>query len=364
MATTDDILTPPQRQVGDWMWKTSAFSRKNATQVDSDATAGQAASMAAAAQDEANAKVNNANAAMGATPKQMTQQDVANVVNAGLTTLGMKPVMNAAVSGDTATDGAAAAKEGRVEAPTIQNTATYDQLLEALDARREQRKADRKKERRDHLFASIGDGISALAGLVSAGVTGAPTVYDPKTSMAAKAQERWDRIYKQRNEDYADQKDYLEVLKAKRADEIANMNAWYKQEVVKQRNEKTAAELMRIKAQIDILAAKGETEAARAMYYEYSAKYKEAQMNGIIVADSLKPELIRSQINKNNAQANAAQASANNQGQGTTTTTTREETDAYGNTKTVKTTQSKQPGSSAGERKPLPKGQTAKKKLP
>ena len=359
MATTDDILTPPQRQVGDWMWKTSAFSRKNATQVDSDATAGQAASMAAAAQDEANAKVNNANAAMGATPKQMTQQDVANVVNAGLTTLGMKPVMNAAVSGDTATDGAAAAKGGKIE-----NTATYDQLLEALDARREQRKADRKKERRDHLFASIGDGISALAGLVSAGVTGAPSVYDPKTNMAAKAQERWDRIYKQRNEDYADQKDYLEVLKAKRADEIANMNAWYKQEVVKQRAEKTSAELARIQAQINRLAAQGEVEEARALYYEAMTKYNEARTNGLIIDNKYKPQLNESLIHQRDASASAAQARANNQGQGTTTTTTREETDAYGNTKTVKTTQSKQPGTSTEERKPLPKGQTAKKKLP
>jgi hypothetical protein len=63
----------------------------------------------------------------------------------------------------------------------------------------EELKKERKKEKREKIFAAIGDGIAALSNLFFT-TQGAPNAYDPKNSLSAKAQERWDKLKKERDE--------------------------------------------------------------------------------------------------------------------------------------------------------------------
>ena len=100
--------------------------------------------------------------------------------------------------------------------------ATYMDMLQSLTAYKpltpEEAEAQRKREKRDKMFASIGDGISALANLFATNKY-SPNAYDPKNSMSAKAQERWDKIKKERRED---ERFYLPMyMQAMRNDEEA-----------------------------------------------------------------------------------------------------------------------------------------------
>ena len=64
---------------------------------------------------------------------------------------------------------------------------------------KEELEKERKREKRDKIFAAIGDGIAALSNLYFT-TQGAPNAYDPKNSLSAKAQERWDKLKKEREE--------------------------------------------------------------------------------------------------------------------------------------------------------------------
>lgn len=63
----------------------------------------------------------------------------------------------------------------------------------------EELEKERKKEKREKIFAAIGDGIAALSNLFFT-TQGAPNAYDSKNSLSAKAQERWDKLKKERDE--------------------------------------------------------------------------------------------------------------------------------------------------------------------
>ena len=63
----------------------------------------------------------------------------------------------------------------------------------------EELEKERKKEKREKIFAAIGDGIAALSNLFFT-TQGAPNAYDPKNSLSAKSQGRWDKLKKERDE--------------------------------------------------------------------------------------------------------------------------------------------------------------------
>lgn len=63
----------------------------------------------------------------------------------------------------------------------------------------EELEKERKREKREKIFAAIGDGISALSNLYFT-THGAPNAFDPKNSLSAKAQERWEKLKKERDE--------------------------------------------------------------------------------------------------------------------------------------------------------------------
>ncbi len=81
---------------------------------------------------------------------------------------------------------------------------TYEEMLRQMAApyvppTQEQLEKERKKQKRNAIFAAIGDGISALSNLYFT-TQGAPNAYDPQSGISAKMQERRDKLRKEREE--------------------------------------------------------------------------------------------------------------------------------------------------------------------
>lgn len=76
---------------------------------------------------------------------------------------------------------------------------TYQDIFKEMNPRpsEAEQEAERKRQRRNAVFAAIGDGLSALSNLYFAG-KGALNSYDPKQSMSAKLQERYDKLNAER----------------------------------------------------------------------------------------------------------------------------------------------------------------------
>ena len=100
---------------------------------------------------------------------------------------------------------AAEAKNIHAEAKNIhadaQPVMSYQKLYGLLNPQPTQEELEkrRKKEKRDKLFASIGDGLNALSSIVNLYYTtkGAPSMYKPKESLSDKERDRWERLHKE-----------------------------------------------------------------------------------------------------------------------------------------------------------------------
>lgn len=75
---------------------------------------------------------------------------------------------------------------------------------------------EKKKQKRDQIFAAIGDGISALSNLFFT-TKYAPNMYDGKNSMSERTRVRYDRLMKER--EGKEKEYYAGLMKAKIADE-------------------------------------------------------------------------------------------------------------------------------------------------
>lgn len=109
---------------------------------------------------------------------------------------------------------------------------TYTEMYQRLNPFRpptaEELEAEQKKEKREQLFASIGDGLSALSNLYFT-TKGAPNMYDPSSSMSAKTKARWDKLRADRD---AKMNAYISgIMSAKQADDAAEAAArqWERQ---------------------------------------------------------------------------------------------------------------------------------------
>lgn len=98
----------------------------------------------------------------------------------------------------------------------------YDEMLaivntkEAEEAKRKTAEMEEKRRNRKRIFNAIGDGVAALSNLYFT-TKGAPSVkYDPRGSLSARAQARWDAIDTIRNEE-AD-KQYMRDYQAREAE--------------------------------------------------------------------------------------------------------------------------------------------------
>ena len=160
----------------------------------------------------------------------------------------------------------------------------------------------RKKEKRDKVFAAIGDGIAALSNLYFT-TKGAPNAFDPRNSLSAKARERWDKLNKEREENA---RYYMqEAMKAQALDDdIADKDRSYMQKLqndyrnylLKLAADNRAAELHDLDKQLR--QGKINEQTYKAKKAEVEAKYADENQKSVIA--------------KNKAAANASNASANN----------------------------------------------------
>ena len=166
----------------------------------------------------------------------------------------------------------------------------------------EELEKERKKEKRDKVFAAIGDGIAALSNLYFT-TKGAPNAFDPRNSLSAKARERWDKLIKEREENA---RYYMqEAMKAQALDDdrddkdrsyMAKLQNDYRNYLLKLYADNRAAELHNLDKQLREGKINEQTYLAKKA--EVEAKY----------ADDIQ----KSVIAKNKAAANASNASANN----------------------------------------------------
>lgn len=106
--------------------------------------------------------------------------------------------------------------------PQPEKPMTYTEMYQRLNPFRpptaEELEAEKKKEKREQLFASIGDGISALSNLYYT-TKGSPNAYDPSSSMSAKTKARWDKLKADRD---AKMNAYISgIMASKQADDAA-----------------------------------------------------------------------------------------------------------------------------------------------
>ena len=160
----------------------------------------------------------------------------------------------------------------------------------------------RKKEKRDKVFAAIGDGIAALSNLYFT-TKGAPNAFDPRNSLSAKARERWDKLNKEREENALN---YMqEAMKAQALDDnrddkdrsyMSKLQNDYRNYLLKLSADNRAAELHDLDKQLR--QGKINEQTYKAKKAEVEAKYAEATQKSVIA--------------KNKASAKASNASAAN----------------------------------------------------
>lgn len=113
-------------------------------------------------------------------------------------------------------------KDIDTDVDTREQLPDYVQMYEMMNGynhlSKEELERQRKRERREKLFAAIGDAISAMSNLYFTS-KGAPNLYDPTNNMSTATKARWDEIKKDRD---AHQKEYMAgYWKAVEADKIA-----------------------------------------------------------------------------------------------------------------------------------------------
>jgi hypothetical protein len=175
----------------------------------------------------------------------------------------------------------------------------------AINQAHEQERADaQRKQRNRQIVNSIADGLSAISNIVTT-AHGAPDLGVGKTLMTAKAQERYDKAYKDAEDR---RKEYLKIVREGNKEDLSN---WYTQQKdamahrIKERETKVKeAEQKRKELQEKRLQAESEAKILL-----LNAKADEAEQKAIIAElyaaktpeeVDLKLQEIRSRISKNN----------------------------------------------------------------
>lgn len=211
--------------------------------------------------------------------------------------------------------------------PGLTYTEMWQRLNPYTPPTPEEVEAERKKEKRQKLFAALGDGISALSNLYFT-TKGAPSMYDGKQTYSSKVNDRWEKL---RQERQANLKEYTEgLMKAQQLDDArwdsdrtwkeTMENNWRNYQLKKAADERAAEthdlemqlaqgkiseqEYKTQKAEVDaryaerVAQAKADAEKAKADKAKTEAQYAGAKA--------------QSEINRNNASADASRASAEN----------------------------------------------------
>lgn len=165
----------------------------------------------------------------------------------------------------------------------------------------------RKKEKRDKVFAAIGDGIAALSNLYFT-TKGAPNAFDPRNSLSAKARERWDKLNKEREENA---RYYMqEAMKAQALDDdrddkdrsyMSKLQNDYRNYLLKLSADNRAAELRDLDKQLR--QGKINEQTYKAKKAEVEAKYAEDNQKSVIAKNKAAAKASNASANNSNAQA-------------------------------------------------------------
>lgn len=165
----------------------------------------------------------------------------------------------------------------------------------------------RKKEKRDKVFAAIGDGIAALSNLYFT-TKGAPNAFDPRNSLSAKARERWDKLNKEREENaryYMQEAMKTQALDDDRDDKdrsyMSKLQNDYRNYLLKLSADNRAAELHDLDKQLR--QGKINEQTYKAKKAEVEAKYAEAIQKSVIAKNKASAKASNASANNSNAQA-------------------------------------------------------------
>lgn len=200
---------------------------------------------------------------------------------------------------------AAATKPAETSGEGEQKRMSYVQMYQELNPFKppteEELKKERRKQKREQIFAAIGDGISALSNLFFT-TRGAPNMYNYQAkNQSQTVQDRWDKLKAERE---ANTKEYNNgLLKAQMADDEANDRdrKWQRQLGI---DKATAAEKAKKQERDDALAeAKRGLLAAQASKNSAQAAYWAAKQEALENGDPLDVALKKAKIAKTNAEA-------------------------------------------------------------
>jgi hypothetical protein len=150
---------------------------------------------------------------------------------------------------------------------------SYDRILEFLQANQvADADADARAKRRE-MFASIGDGISAVSSLYQT-TKGAPVTYTPGADMSQAMRDRYDRMIAQRK---ADSDKYLNYLRVQQAREQAEEKAKRDEQRAQQQADHQRAQERYWDEQAKRWANADEVARQKAAEQERSNKAKEAE---------------------------------------------------------------------------------------
>lgn len=188
---------------------------------------------------------------------------------------------------------------------------TYEEMFRQLNPYKpptpEELEKERKKQRREQIFAAIGDGISALSNLYFT-TQYAPNMYSGRNTASQRVKDRWDKLAADRN---ANMTAYINgLMRARQADDAYNDNerAWQRQlglDKIKQERDKAADARAEAKEKRDaeMHDLNKQLRNNQITQAEYEAKKAEVEAR-------YAPQLEESKIGRNRAAAGASNASA------------------------------------------------------
>lgn len=171
----------------------------------------------------------------------------------------------------------------------------------------EELEKERKKEKRDKVFAAIGDGIAAISNLYFT-TKGAPNAFDPRNSLSAKARERWEKLNKEREENaryYMQEAMKAQALDDDKADKdrsyMSKLQNDYRNYLLKLSADNRAAELHDLDKQLR--QGKINEQTYKAKKAEVEAKYAEDNQKSVIAKNKAAAKASNASANNSNAQA-------------------------------------------------------------
>lgn len=223
---------------------------------------------------------------------------------------GKKPATQAPPAAPQAPDARESIRQATAQAteskpvPTQPQRISYEEMFKRLNPYQpptaQELEKERKKQKREQIFAAIGDGISALSNLYFT-TQYAPSMYSGRDTASEQTRKRWDKIAADRN---ASMTAYINgLMRARQMDDEYNSTerAWERQ-----------LGLDKVKAERDKAAdarAEAEEERKKALH-PFAVRAAEGKAKSAEAQAEYADEYEKSRIKRNEAAAGASNASA------------------------------------------------------